>query len=112
MITDSREDLTNSVAAAVKEHKGKFRGLDCNKTMKTKTVMKRWGINRLMAWFYSPDIISDLFIYCVLGTMKEQYKALYCYYCRILHNLMNNDGKRIKEKGEQSQAPENLDSVS
>ena len=41
MITDSREDLTNSVAAAVKEHKGKFRGLDSNKTMKTKTVMKR-----------------------------------------------------------------------
>ena len=39
MITDSREDLTNSVAAAVKEHKGKFRGLDCNRG--TKTVMKR-----------------------------------------------------------------------
>ena len=41
MITDSREDLTNSVAAAVKEHKGKFRGLDCNRG--TKTVMKRWA---------------------------------------------------------------------
>jgi len=68
MITDSREDLTNSVAAAVKEHKGKFRGLDCNRG--TKTVMKR-----------------------------------------ILHNLMNNDGKRSKEK-ESSQSTENLDSVS
>ena len=39
MITDSREDLTNSVAQAVKEHRGKFRGLDCNRG--TKTVMKR-----------------------------------------------------------------------
>ena len=65
-----------------------------------------------MIWFYSPVLLTDLFICCVLVTMKEQYKALYCYYCRILHNLMNNDGKRIKEKAEQSQAPENLDSVS
>ena len=43
MITDSREDLTNSVAAAVKENKGKFRGLDCNRG--TKTVMKRYVSN-------------------------------------------------------------------
>ena len=43
MITDSREDLTNSVAAAVKENKGKFRGLDCNRG--TKTVMKRYVYN-------------------------------------------------------------------
>ena len=41
MITDSREDLTNSVAAAVKEQKAKFRGLDCNRGTKTKAAMKR-----------------------------------------------------------------------
>ena len=69
-------------------------------------------MNCLMAWFYSPATIFLTCLFAVLGTMKEQYKALYCYYCRILHNLMNNDGKRIKEKAEQSQAPENLDSVS
>merc|ERR1719411_2128654 len=38
MITDSREDLTNSVAAAV-QGRSKFRALDCNRG--TKSVMKR-----------------------------------------------------------------------
>ena len=38
IVTDSREDLTNSVAAAV-QGKSKFRGLDCNRG--TKSVMKR-----------------------------------------------------------------------
>ena len=69
-------------------------------------------IKCLMAWFFIPLPSFLTCLFAVLGTMKEQYKALYCYYCRILHNLMNNDGKRIKEKAEQSQAPENLDSVS
>jgi len=42
IVTDSREDLTNSVAAAV-QGKSKFRGLDCNRG--TKSVMKRILLN-------------------------------------------------------------------
>lgn len=44
IVTDSREDLTNSVAAAV-QGKSKFRGLDCNRG--TKAAMKRILLNLL-----------------------------------------------------------------
>ena len=46
IVTDSREDLTNSVAAAV-QGKSKFRGLDCNRG--TKSVMKILKAKNTMA---------------------------------------------------------------
>lgn len=97
MITDSREDLTNSVAAAVKEHKGKFRGLDCNRGTKTKAAMKRW--NNFSCYF---------FVY--FRRMICWIVSYFC--CRILHNLMNNDGRSGKQKEKEESITENIDSVS
>ena len=85
MITDSREDLTNSVAAVVKEQKGKFRGLDCNRG--TKTVMKRW-------------------VSIKLHPFKETLVS------RILQNLMHNDERRQPREKEKEEVIDHLESVS
>ena len=85
MITDSREDLTNSVAAVVKEQKGKFRGLDCNRG--TKTVMKRW-------------------VSIKLHPSKETPVS------RILQNLMHNDERRQPREKEKEEVIDHLESVS
>ena len=62
-----------------------------------------------MTWFCSISGGAAVELTAVLGYVLQQMDHF--LYCRILHNLMNNDGGKPKEK-EDCATAENLESVS